>query len=59
MNDFVVGIIGICLWMLAIGGYIANIVKLVMMVDGGVTAMFIARCVGVFFGPLGIVLGFV
>lgn len=42
----------------AIGGWIANIVKLVGMIGGDVTAMFIARCVGIFAAPLGAVLGF-
>jgi hypothetical protein len=40
-------------------GWVANIVKLVGMIDGGVTAMFIARIVGVFAAPAGAVLGFV
>lgn len=39
-------------------GWIANIVKLIGLLDGGLTAMFVARCVGVFFAPLGSVLGF-
>jgi len=39
-------------------GWIANIVKLVGMLDGGVTAMFVARIVGIFAAPLGAVLGF-
>ena len=41
-----------------VGGWIANIVKLVDMVDGEVTGMFIARCVGVVAGPLGAILGY-
>lgn len=49
-------IVGIVL--IAIGGWIANAVKLVGMLDGDITAMFIARCVGVFAAPLGSVLGF-
>lgn len=44
---------------LAAGGWIANIVKLAGMLDGSVTAMFIARIVGIFAAPLGVVLGFV
>lgn len=39
-------------------GWIINIVKLISMVGGEVSAMFIARCVGVFAAPLGGVLGF-
>lgn len=41
-----------------LGGWIANIVKFVGMLDGAVTAMFIVRIVGIFFAPLGSVLGF-
>lgn len=44
----------------AIGGYIANIVKLIGH-EGAViewTAMEIARVVGIFFPPLGAILGF-
>jgi hypothetical protein len=46
------------LWLAAIGGWIANIVKFVGMMDGGVTTMFIARIVGVVAAPLGAVLGY-
>ena len=49
---FVIAIAGL-------GGWIANIVKFLGMLDGGVTAMFIARIAGVFIAPLGAVLGFV
>lgn len=40
------------------GGWIANIVKLVGMLDGELTAMFIARIVGIFVAPFGSILGF-
>ena len=43
---------------LMIGGWIANIFKFFGMLDGGVSAMFIARIVGVFVAPLGSLLGF-
>ena len=39
-------------------GWVMNIVKFVGMLDGGITAMFIARIVGIFFAPLGGILGF-
>lgn len=42
----------------AIFGWIANIVKVVGMVGGEITTMFVARCVGIFFAPLGSILGF-
>lgn len=40
------------------GGWIANVVKFIGMLDGSVTAMFIARIVGVFVPPFGAILGF-
>lgn len=48
----------IVLWLAVIGGWIANIVKLVGMVGGEVTTMFILRAVGIFAAPLGAVLGY-
>ena len=40
-------------------GWIANIIKLIVSLDGGgITSMFIARCVGAVFAPLGILLGY-
>ncbi len=39
------------------GGWIANIFKFVRMLDGEVTAMFIARGIGIFAAPLGAILG--
>lgn len=52
-------LIVVMLWLLAIGGWIANVVKLVVMLgEDSVTTMFIARCVGVAIAPLGVVLGF-
>lgn len=48
----------IALMLLAAGGWIANVVKFVGLLGGDVTAMFIARIVGVFVAPLGSILGF-
>lgn len=48
----------IVVFLIGIGGWIANIVKLIGMIDGGITAMFIARIVGVFAAPIGTILGF-
>ena len=42
----------------AVGGWIANIVKLIGGMSDPLTAFFIARAVGVFFAPLGAVLGY-
>jgi prepilin-type N-terminal cleavage/methylation domain-containing protein len=44
--------------MLGVGGWVANIVKFVGMLDGDITAMLIARAVGIFAAPLGSILGF-
>lgn len=52
------GIVIALIWVAMVGGWIANIVKLVGMLDGGVTAMFIARIAGIVVPPLGGVLGF-
>ncbi|CUA90975.1 hypothetical protein Ga0061061_11727 [Chelatococcus sambhunathii] len=41
----------------ALVGWVMNIIALVGMLDGAVTALFIARIVGVFIAPLGAVLG--
>lgn len=57
-GGMVVGLGLIAFGIAAIGGWIANIVKLVDMVDGEVTGMFIARCVGVIAGPFGSILGY-
>ena len=47
------------LWVAAIGGWIANIVKFVGMIGGNeVTTMFIGRAIGIPVGPLGAVLGY-
>lgn len=40
-------------------GWVANIVQLVGMASDPITAMFVLKCVGVFFAPLGSVLGMV
>ena len=46
------------IWMASIGGWVANVVKFIWMIDGSVTAMFIARGVGIFAAPIGVVLGY-
>lgn len=48
----------ILLWLIAVMGYCANIVKFVVNLDGGVTAMIIARAIGFVVAPLGAVLGY-
>lgn len=51
-------LIGIVILAFCVGGYIANICGVVHLLGGPVTTMFIARCIGVFVVPLGVVLGF-
>ena len=48
----------VALFLFGVGGWIANIVKIVGVFDLPVTGMFIARCIGVFVAPLGAVLGY-
>lgn len=48
----------VILCLACIGGWLANIVKFVGMLDGGISAMFIARIVGMVLAPLGVVLGY-
>lgn len=52
------GVSLILLFVLAAGGWVANIVKLVGMLGGEVNTWFIARAVGIFAAPLGAILGF-
>ena len=44
---------------LALGGWIANIVKLVGMDFGAITGLLIVRAIGIFITPLGAVMGFI
>ena len=55
-----IGLGWLFLWIIGIGGWIANIVKLAIMVlhNDLITTLFVARVVGLFFAPLGAVLGF-
>ena len=53
------GLLILIVWALAIGGWIANIVKFVGMIgENEVTTMFLARLVGIPVGPIGAVLGY-
>lgn len=52
-SDIVIGLVAIAL----AAGWLLNIGKVLLSLDGDVTAMFIARIVGIFFAPLGGVLG--
>lgn len=44
---------------LSVGGWIANVAKLVDLFGGPVSEMYVARVIGVFVAPLGSVLGFI
>lgn len=44
--------------LVGVGGWVANIVKLIGMDLGSVTGMLVARAIGIFVAPLGAVLGF-
>lgn len=52
------GLLFVGVWLLLIGGWVSNLVKLFGSLDGAVTAMFIARIVGVVVAPLGSLLGY-
>lgn len=51
--EFVIGLVAITL----AAGWLLNIGKVLLSLDGDVTAMFIAHIVGICFAPLGGVLG--
>lgn len=52
------GIIAIAVLILSAGGWVANIVKFIHIVDNPITGMFIARIVGIFMLPFGAILGY-
>lgn len=56
--DKVLSVAAIAIVIAAICGWIANIIALINMLDGNVSAMFIARIAGIFVAPLGSILGF-
>lgn len=48
----------VLVWLLAIGGWVANVVKLIGMLGGDINTLFIARAIGVVVAPFGAILGF-
>lgn len=50
--------IGLCVFLLAVGGWVANIIKVFGAVSDPITGMFILRVVGIFAAPVGAVLGY-
>ena len=57
--DKVLSVSAVAIVIAAIYGWIANIIALINMLDGNVSAMFIARIVGIFVAPFGSILGFI
>ena len=52
---FILACLGFIITMLT--GWVLNVIALISMIDGGVTAMFIVRILGVVVAPLGSILG--
>jgi hypothetical protein len=48
----------VAIWIAGISGWLANIVKLICLADGGITLMALIRIVGIFVPPLGALLGY-
>lgn len=60
LSDIIGGLIGVSFIALAAMagiGWVANIVKIFMTINDAITGMFIARVFGVFFFPVGCILG--
>jgi hypothetical protein len=58
-NAGVVALIALAMvWLAAIGGWIANIVKIFAAAGDAITGWFIFRCIGVVVAPLGAILGY-
>lgn len=47
-----------CVFLLSAGGWIANIIKLVSMGFDPITIELVARIVGIFMPPLGVIMGY-
>lgn len=45
-------------WFAAIGGWIANIVKIAWSISDPLTPMFLLRCIGAVLMPIGCILGY-
>ena len=57
MNGTFITIIAV--WIIALTGWIANIVQVVPMINDTITGMLILKIVGIFAGPLGSILGYI
>ncbi len=47
------------LWVLAIIGWVANIVQVIHLSTAAITGVFILKCIGIFVAPLGVILGWI
>ncbi len=56
-KSFGIGFIEFCLFVFI--GWVSNIVQIVQNIYDPLTALFIAKCAGVFFFPLGSILGII
>jgi len=57
-GNALIGAVVAILMMAGAIGWVWNIVKLFQALAYDISAMFVARCVGVFFAPLGAILGY-
>ncbi len=48
----------IALFIAVVYGYVCNIIAIVQTMNDPLAGIFIARCVGIFFAPLGVILGY-
>lgn len=47
----------VILWITTIVGWVANIWQLVLSINDPIGALFVLKCIGIFFFPLGAILG--
>ena len=57
-GNALIGAVVAILMMAGAIGWVWNIVKIVQSLGYDLTTLFVARCVGVFFAPLGAILGY-
>lgn len=55
MTLFNLGIVGF--WLAGVVGWVANIWQIMQLINDPITALLIIKCVGVFFAPIGAILG--
>ena len=58
-ESFSIGdVIGIAILLAGLWGYVANIIGIIHMLTDPITGLFILRIAGIFFVPLGVILGY-